>query len=590
MARRLEVEENFLDRVIKFVDPVKAARRYQARAALAVAGGYTGGSRSRRSLSTFTPHGDSADAALLPDLDILRARSRDLCRNSPLAGGAVSTVVTSVVGPGLTLKSSIYRDYLGLTDKEADAWEAEAERLWCAWSESSECDATRTQTFAELQELVFRATLESGDVFTLLPYIERHGSPFGLKIKVIEADRISNKGGAMDTPKQAGGVELDEHGAPKAYHILRGHPGDLNRISREWDVVPAFGASTGRRNVLHHFNRRRPGQTRGIPYLAPVIESLKQISDYTEAELMAAVVSGMFTVFIKTEDGDANLGVMAPSSETGGSASDEDYKLANGAIVGLARGESIETANPGRPNAAFDPFVTSILRQIGVGLEIPYELLIKHFQSSYTAARAAMMEAWRAFKMRRAWLVGSFNQPVYEAFLYEMVARGALPAPGFLDDPLVRHAYCGALWNGRPMGHMQPLQEANAIAARIEAGISNREIETAEYSGNDWEDVHQQAAKEQKMREADGLNPAPASPFGAPNAPAGPPAPADTDDAPDDEQDDAKKKQQEEESGDQPGEQSRNVNITIESDSGMVSTGLVRDKLTSALADKKPKK
>lgn len=560
MARRIEIKENFLDRVIKFVDPVKAARRYQARAALAVAGGYTGGSRSRRSLSTFAPHGDSADAALLPDLDFLRARSRDLCRNSPMAGGAVSTVVTSVVGPGLTLKSSIYREFLGLTDVEANEWEAESERLWCAWSESTECDATRTQNFAELQALVFRATLESGDVLSLLTYIERPGSPFGLKVKLIEADRLTNKGGAMDTPKQSGGVQLDDHGAPFAYHILKGHPGDLNHISREWDVVPAFGAQTGRRNVLHHFVRLRPGQTRGVPYLAPVIESLKQIADYTEAELMAAVVSGMFTVFIKNEDGDANLGPMSPTGETGGSASDEDYKLANGAIVGLARGESIETANPGRPNAAFDPFVTAILRQIGVGLEIPYELLVKHFQSSYSAARGAMLEAWRFFKMRRAWLVGTFNQPVYEAFLFEMVARGALPAPGFLDDPMVRHAYCGAIWTGRPMGHMQPLQEANAIQARIDSGISNRAIETAEYNGNDWTDVHQQAAKEQKMRKADGLDMPPAAPFGAPAAPQ-PPAPAKTDNADDAEQDDESKKEQQTDSGEQPEGQAQRVNL-----------------------------
>jgi lambda family phage portal protein len=365
----------------------------------------------------------------------------------------------------------------------------------------------------------------------------------------------------MDTPNQSGGVQLDEHGAPLAYHILRGHPGDLRAISREWDVVPAFGASTGRRQVLHHFDRRRPGQTRGVPYLAPVIEALKQIADYTEAELMAAVVSGMFTVFIKNEDGEANLSAMVPTSETGGSSSDEDYKLANGAIVGLAHGESIETANPGRPNAAFDPFVTAILRQIGVALEIPYELLVKHFQSSYSAARGAMLEAWRFFKMRRSWLVGTFNQPVYEAFLYEMVARGALSAPGFLDDPLVRHAYCGAIWTGRPMGHMQPLQEANAIQARIDAGISNRDIETAEYNGNDWEDVHQQAAREQKMRKADGLEQLPApAPFGAPAKPPAPDAAPAEDDEADPEKDGTNDDAADDETNDAPAEPARGVN------------------------------
>ncbi len=43
----------------------------------------------------------------------------------------------------------------------------------------------------------------------------------------------------------------------------------------------------------------RPGQRRGVPVLAPVIEALKQLGRYTDAELVAAVVSGLFTVFVK---------------------------------------------------------------------------------------------------------------------------------------------------------------------------------------------------------------------------------------------------------------------------------------------------
>jgi hypothetical protein len=56
----------------------------------------------------------------------------------------------------------------------------------------------------------------------------------------------------------------------------------------------------------------------------------------------------------------------------------------------------IDTANPGRPNAQFDPFVTAIVRQIGVALELPYEILIKHFTSTYSAARAAIPAESRA--------------------------------------------------------------------------------------------------------------------------------------------------------------------------------------------------
>jgi len=507
--RRLSVTENLLDKAIRWADPVRAAQRYRARMTLAVVGGYTGGSRTRRSLSTFKPAELSADAALLPDLAVLRDRSSDLVRNSPLAAGAINTVCTSVVGPWIKAKSNIDREFLGLTDAEAEAWEADAEFFWNMWADSPECDTTRTQNFHGLCDLVLRASLESGDVFSMLPFIERRGSPFGLKVTLIEGARVCNDGWKIDTLECAGGVHLDVNGSPTAYDVLKIHPGAVTLKNREWITVPAFGEQTGRRNVLHHFTRLRPGQNRGVPYFTPVIEALKMISDYTDAELMAAVVSGYFTVFVKNKDGSGadGLAAMSPTSEVGGSASDTDYKLGNGAIIGLADGEEIDTANPGRPNTAFDGFVRAIAEQIGVALELPYEVLVKHFTASYSAARAALLEAWRFYRKKRAWLASSFCQPVYEEFLMECVARGLLRAPGFLDDPYIRRAYCMATWYGVPMGHIQPAQEANAAQTRIEIGITNLEQEIADYNGGDWEDTHAQAVREKKARKDGGLEP-----------------------------------------------------------------------------------
>ena len=209
-----------------------------------------------------------------------------------------------------------------------------------------------------------------------------------------------------------------------------------------------WNAETGFRQVIHLYRVLRPGQTRGVPYLAPVIESLKQLGNYTDAEIMAAVVSSCFTVFVKTPQGDSELLPMAGNLD-GSVMNDNAYKLGNGAIIGLAEGEDIHTVNPGRPNAQFDPFVQSILRQIGVALELPFEVLIKHFTASYSAARAALLEAWRFFMARREWLAQNFCQVVYETWVYEAVCLGRIQAPGFINgDPAIRAAYTGAHWIG----------------------------------------------------------------------------------------------------------------------------------------------
>ncbi|MBE0568735.1 MAG: phage portal protein [Deltaproteobacteria bacterium] len=513
-GRKVSIEENAVDRAIRFLSPARANDRARARMAAAVAGGYIGASTSRRQTMSWQAQKGDADAVVLSDLPTLRERSRDLMRNAPLAVGAVSTVITNVIGTGLRHKSRIDRDGLRLTEAHADAWEASVDREWLLWSESAECDMARTLRFKEIMELAFRQTLENGDVFALMPNLIRTGSPYGLKIQLVEGDRVCNANDARDAVGLAGGVARDKNGAPTAYHILNQHPGSsfYRTSERSWTVVPAFG-KTGRRNVIHLFKTLRPGQSRGVPYLAPVIEPLKQLDRYTEAEIMAAVVSGMFTVFVKSETGGTSLSPMEPSAETGGSASDDDFKMASGAILNLAKGEEIQTANPMRPNAGFDPFVMSVLRQIGVALELPFEVLIKHFTASYSAARSALLEAWKFFRSRREWIAQNFCQAVYENWMDEAVALGRVKAPGYFADPLIRQAYLWADWIGPAPGQIDPLKEITAAEKRVALTVSTRLEETMALTGGDWEDNVRQAAKERRMlKEADLVEVAPAAP------------------------------------------------------------------------------
>ena len=98
----------------------------------------------------------------------------------------------------------------------------------------------------------------------------------------------------------------------------------------------------------------------------------------------------------------------------------------------------------------------TISRTVGAALEMPYEVLLKEFTSSYSASRGALLEAWEAFRMRRSWLVEAFCRPVYERWLTEAVAVGRVQAPGFFADPLLRSAWCGAQWIGPVQGQLDP--------------------------------------------------------------------------------------------------------------------------------------
>jgi len=464
---------------------------------------YAGASGFRRTMRSWFPFfARNPDAEVLYDRDTLVARSRDAYRNQPIARGAVNAYVTSVIGTGLELHCRIDRDFLGFeTDEEATAWERNTERLFRAWASSTDADARRRSTFYRLQQTAYKAALHTGEVFALLPLIQRPNTICDLRVQIVEADRVSTPSNKTDGPIDGGGslwsgVETGTWGEPVAYHVETTVP-DKTELSRSWKRVNAFGTKSGRRQVLHFFQEDRPGQRRGAPFLAPILEPLKQVSRYSEAELMAAVISGMFTVFIKRADPEGE--VLPSVGDTGDAA--EAIGLGNGAIVDLQPGESIETANPGRPNVQFDPFVTAVVKQIAMAVNLPAEVLTRTFNSSYSASRAAIMQAWEVFLTERDGFTDAFLQPIYEEWLSQMVATGRIEAPGFFDDVEVQRAYCGARWYGPAPMQIDPVKEATAAKMRIDAGLSTRAEETERLGNGDWEANFVQLAREgERMR------------------------------------------------------------------------------------------
>jgi lambda family phage portal protein len=265
----------------------------------------------------------------------------------------------------------------------------------------------------------------------------------------------------------------------------------------------------------------RAEQYRGVPLLAPVIEAIKQITRYIDAELVASVINGYFTAFVTSplpNDG-GPLGMAEGDFFEGDpdipqepqNPSNKDCKMGPGSINWLLPGEQVQIADPKRPSNNFDAFVTSMARYIGAAIDVPYEMLLKSFTASYSASRASLLEAWKGFKMRRTWFANDFCQPIYEIWLAEAVARGRINAPGFFNDPIIRKAWSHAEWNGPSMGQLNPLVEVQAAAEKINLGISTHEREAIELTGSDFDTNIETIIREnEKIKEAnDILTPAP---------------------------------------------------------------------------------
>lgn len=500
------VRASLLDRAVAFVAPGAAVQRLRSRAMFNfLSGSYTGARTDRRATRDWTPTPQGADADTIGDLPTLRGRSSDLIRNTPLAAGAIKTVCTKVIGTGLTVHPKIDADALGLTQPQAAEWNRQMKRIFRTVAATRALDVAGKRTFLEMQHQVLFSALERGDTLCVRRLAKRRDALLTTTYQLIEADRLCNPQQQPDRPGLVAGIETDEDGVVLRYHVASCNPYEIfNGQAPTWVALPAFGKDTSLPLAWDVGWKTRIDQTRAVPYLATIIETLKQIDRYGDAELMAAVISAMFTVFVKSEVDP--LGGVSPGTDAQtGKPLPPEYKLGPAAVGRLLPGEDVIFADPKRPNAQFQPFVQAWGEQAGVALEIPYEILMKHFTSSYSAARGAQLEAWEPLWVRRDWMAAAFCQPIYEAVVAESVAREWIDAPGFFDDPWVRQAYTRSLWIGPAPGQIDPRVEVDAAAARVREGFSTLEEETYALTGGDWEENLQQQAVERKAREDAGL-------------------------------------------------------------------------------------
>ena len=493
-----------------------------------------GASVTRRAMKGFKARSGSPNEDINWNNATLRQRGRMLYMSTPLATSAVNTNRTKVVGVGLTLKSSINRDVLGLSPDAAKEWQKRTEAEFRLWADRKQnCDAIGINNFDALQQLALVSWLMSGDVFAVFKrYPSTPVRPYSLRVHLVEADRVSTPyrlGGGRgwrgitdgenekNGNKIYDGVEVDKNGMVVAYHVSNNYPWQLTWDPIEWTRVEAYGPRTGLPNILHIMNSERCDQYRGVTYLAQVIEPLLQLRRYTESELMAALVQSFFTAWIVTKTDPNEI----PTNEVGAGSivgvpganpgedniSDDrnEYEMGPGTVAHLEEGEDIKFGSPNIPTAGFDTFVKTFCKLIGAGLGIPYDVLIKEYNSSYSSARAALLDAWEDFRMRRKWFVDDFCQPTYEVWLAEAVALGRVNAPGFFADPLIRAAWCGARWIGPVQGSLDPLKEAKAAVLQIQHALKTHEQVTRETGGGGWdENAEQLAAENEKLAAAGG--------------------------------------------------------------------------------------
>lgn len=507
--------------LLETVAPSWALKRKHAKAALKISassgdGGYSGASRTRKIFSKWNP--SKADAA--SDLDkgkpALRERSRDLEKNDPIAHSILHTKRQYVIGAGLKPEPAVNHQVLGISAEEAEKINDQLLHVFNLFANNKKCDWTERKDFYQKQAELYHTKNLNGDGLALLPYLKEKGFLFGTRIHSIEIDRLSNPKGEKERPGFRVGIELDSRGRIKKIHVSKAHPGSGVKLKKgDWQAVTAKRKNGWPNFLLIANKNHRSEQITGVPDLTPVVAMLKQLGSYMDAELLAAQVASKFTVFIKSNAPDAlsNLGpgqgqLQQPQSAAPEPDEDEpDLELGDGLVVQLGLNEDAVIADPNRPNPNLGPFVDKLTTYIASATGLPFELVVKHFNASYSASKAALLMFLNFLMVERAEFVREFCRPIYEMVIDEAVATGMINLPGYMADPVVRSAYLQCAWHGAPIGDLDETKAANAAVIRMNNNLTTKTQESRKL-GNDWDQVSTRRAVEVQREKSTGITPA----------------------------------------------------------------------------------
>jgi lambda family phage portal protein len=498
-----------------------------------------GANVQKNSLIGWLFKGGDADSDIGINAQILRERSRDAFMGVPLAAAAIETLDSNVVGEGLFPAPNVDGEVLGLDEGETAELNRELAQKFGWWAfDPRECDFIARDSFPIQQSTAFKSMLLSGDCPILFPLRQRANTMFDLRMRILEADRVINPMQVRPDQNIFSGVELGIDGELAAYHISKTHPlsttTNMMRFARTTNDtvrIEPFGTLTGRRNMVMLIKPERPEQRRGVPILSVCLELLKQHGRFIDSTVVAAVIQSYFTAFITSEFPDPNLFDSLLTDEQKAQVLDfnpYNVQLGPGVVNFMRPGHAVNFSAPTQPQASFGEFTVAVAKFIGAALGIPYEVLLKQFNASYSASRAALLDFWKRVRKYRAQLIDQFCQPAYEEWLTDAISLGRIEQfRGGFDDPMIRRAMLRCIWTGASAGSLDPQKEVAAGDLKVKCGFSTIERESAELNGSNYRDnIRQQSIEQTEFEDADLVYP-PYRPSGgasaaAPKPPAAP--------------------------------------------------------------------
>ena len=439
----------WLDDFIGIFSPHSALKRKSARMAINMLRGYDGAKTGRRT-DGWIAAGSSANAEILAAGNRLRDRARDIVRNNPYGKKAMRVFADNFIGDGISPQANTGSDRL---NKQIMA-------AWNSWAAG--CDVEESLDFSGLQGLIIRSIFESGECFVRYRDSEFSGSNVPFQLQVLEADLLDTTRN-YEAPSGAGyirqGIEFNKKGKRVAYWMWPQHPGDnLLYMPRLQSVrIPA-------NQILHIYQKDRPGQIRGVTSFASVLLRMRDLDDYDDAELWRKKIESCFAAFVVQNSGSEGPTLGNIVSTGAGDASNPQPQRVEtfrpGMIEYLKPGEDVRFGNPSS-DANYPSYQRVQLHAIAAGLGITYEQLTGDLsQVNYSSLRAGLLEFRRMIEtLRWQMFIPMFCMPVWRQFIDRAYIAGLISKVDYTVN-----------WTAPKFEMIDPLKDAQADTMMMRNG------------------------------------------------------------------------------------------------------------------------
>jgi len=396
-----------------------------------------------------------------------------------------------VVGRGLRLKPTPDHEILGIPLDQASVWGKNGGGRFHLWAKSKGSDVTGINNFYQNQRFAWRQRKRDGEAFPRLTYSDDPNLLNPLQVGFIDPNQI--RGDALTfssgPESQDDGIVKDENGKAIAFKIWITDPQNIGNFK---DVtVDAIDKKTGRPLMLHMFEPKSAGQTRGITEFLPAISDFEKITGYKTAALdrMKNGSSRDYVVENKQADpSDMDLNSLNPQSagtavktETGTAGEETPFtpwsyttvqggQLTTGMVIsGGRQGDELKASPDLSPGETSKDFIETISDNAAACINMGPEVVNMKVSTSFTAAKGAFGLQDIEARIERDDLESDLEDAVYFAWLSGEIGAGRISAPGW-SDPIMRAAWLSKRLTGDPNIVLNPMQEATATEKNITMG------------------------------------------------------------------------------------------------------------------------